>query len=446
MFFRASSIYLLNAVVPSLLAIAGLLAAPAKAEILLEATASARVEQRQQQVRQVRPDNYDLSRHPFSESAHWRNILWTTAVVEPQEAYVATAIAQLLGFANQPNLPDAHQETVKMALQVGTQLYISNSTLYAPVGQQFLQIVERSPNPEWVAMSLSVLSKGLSPEQRQQLSDRTIQRFPDWQQNVHLYTTIRDIAEMNSPSTLPPVADLLNWTIAPGQLQAYVLCRPNRGVLCQMVLKDRNGNFVRQGDELWTVPLLLRSLHELSWNFTRGQTPQGIYRVEGTRLADPNTFQAYGAFSLVKLFLPYEEGVQEFLPGQGAAWSGGVAAYQALLPPSWRNYYPIQQSYWAGKAGRSFFRIHGSGQAVDFFTNNRRYPAVTGWNPTIGCLSAIEQYDDAGRLQQADMPKILQALTTLGGQSFTGYLFVIEIPGSDTPLSVEEIEQAIGTR
>lgn len=182
----------------------------------------------------------------------------------------------------------------------------------------------------------------------------------------------------------------------------------------------------------------MRSIHGLGWNFVRGQTPQGIYKIEGV-MPKPTAefFGAYGQFPLVKLFLPFEPGVREFLPGRKGGFTGTIEDYQALLPASWRNYFPIQQSYWAGKIGRSLFRIHGSGEAPDFFTKKQQYPDSYNWNPTIGCLSALELYDETGKLQQADMPKILNALTNGG----SGYAIVVEVPNSSkTPISIAEIE------
>jgi hypothetical protein len=243
---------------------------------------------------------------------------------------------------------------------------------------------------------------------------------------------------MDNPLELPPLKDLLDWTIAPGQPQMYVLCRPDRGVLCQTILKDGNGEFVRENGQLWSVPLALRSIHQLSWVFSRGQTPQGIYRIQGTvPQPDMEFFRAFGQFSLVNLFVPFEAGAREFIPGQRGKFAGTLTTYQSLLPPSWRSYFPMQQTYWAGKAGRGLFRIHGSGEATTFFSNNSRYPLSADWNPTIGCLSARELYDDSGRLLEADMPKILAALRSIGGNNFTGYLMVVEVPGADTPVQAE---------
>ncbi|MCL6433523.1 MAG: hypothetical protein K6T90_04775 [Leptolyngbyaceae cyanobacterium HOT.MB2.61] len=414
-----------------------------------QATADARSQQRQEQIRQVRPENYDLARFPVTNQneKHWRNILWTTAVVEPQESFVAEAIDQILRMTTLPGLSNSQMRTIDAATKVATQLYLRYPSFYGRFEQRFLQAIESSPDPEWVAVSLSVLVRsGASPGQLQSLTERVKSRFPNWTKNVHLYTSVREVSESIAPSTLPPLGDLLNWAIAPRQLHLYVLCRPKRDILCQAILKDRDGQFVRYGDgNLWSVPLLLRSIHELNWNFVRGQTPQGIFRLEGVvPQPDDEYFRAYGRFSLVKLFVPFEPGAKQFLPGKAGAFRGSLKDYQNLLPSSWRNYWPIQQSYWAGKVGRSEFRIHGTGESPDFFSNKGSNPNAFSWNPTIGCLSALELYNEKGQLVEAHMPKILDALQMVGGKNFAGYMVVVEVPGkTEQPITLKEIEAAI---
>jgi hypothetical protein len=408
-----------------------------------EATAAARIEQRQQEERQVRPENYDLAQHPIANWEFWHNMLWVTAIVEPREPYVTEAIAQILSM-QRPDLSAAEQRTIDMTMAIANQLYLSDPTFHADLKPAFEQILTQSTDPFWIAIALSALTKaGATPPQRQHWMNQIRQRFPNWQQDAHLYSTLREVEAIDQPPALPPLSDLLNWTIAPHELQLYVLCRPDRGVLCQTVLKNSDGEFLRQNSELWSVPLLLRSLHNLSSVFTRGQTPQGIYRIEGT-VPQPDTeyFRPFGLFSLVNLYIPLEPGVQQFVPGSPQLTT--LSSYQALLPASWQNYFPIQQTYWAGKAGRNEFRIHGTGESPDLFTSNRRYASTAGWNPSIGCLSALELYDGNGQLQQADMPKILNALTATGGTAtLTGYVIVVEVPGDELPLSLAEIEQAI---
>ncbi|BAU41314.1 hypothetical protein [Leptolyngbya sp. O-77] len=403
-----------------------------------QATAAARQAFRQEQQDKIRPEHYDLARYPLTEEmvGHWRGLLWATAIVEPADQSIDTSIAQLLEFAYSPNgegFSSAQRSVVEMALQVGTQLLLSN-TPSPQIAAPFQQVLERSENPRWVAIALSALAQATDhAADRRQWGDRVRQRFPNWRQEPILETTLRDVAELDSPSTLPPLQDLLDWQIAPDQMHAYVLCPGDRTALCRLMVKDRSGAFVPQTDgSPWSVPLRRRSLHGLRWNLTRGDTPQGIYRIEGVRSPSADTFRAYGQFPRVNLYVPHEAGVREFLPGQPGT-VGAIAQYRALLPPSWRSYFPIYQSYWAGRIGRGLFRIHGSGEDPAFFANSARFPHSYGWSPAIGCLSALEQYDESGNLQQADMPAILQVLTQASGavsaSEIAGYLVVVEGDG-----------------
>lgn len=414
-----------------------------------QASASIRAGYRQEQLRQVQPEYYELNRFPVTDSneSRWRNLLWTTAVVEPQEAYVANALKGILALTQRSGLSPSQKRTIDMAMQVGSQLYFNAPTTYASLKPQFLQTIERSNNSKWVAIALSALVKGkITIQEQRQLMDRIHKRFPNWSKDIVLRTTLQDVTKSLAPPPVPPLRDLLNWTITPGQLQLYVICALPRQVLCQAVLKGRDGRFVHNSEaaQLWSIPLLLQSIHGLSWNFVRGETPQGVYRIERAKPPDSKFFRAYGQFPLIKLFVPFETGVSEFLPGQKGPFTGNLKDYQALLPPSWRAYFPMQQSYWAGRIGRGLFRIHGTGEPPDYFSRQNRHPDSYNWNPTIGCLSALELYDEAGVLQQADMPKLLNALISEGGKDFTGYLIVVEMPNlSNSPISLEQIKAAI---
>lgn len=407
-----------------------------------QASSTARILQRQKQVRQIRAENYNLDQFPINANAedHWRHLLWTTAVVEPREPFVAETLNQILQMTNRAGLSDSQVRTIDQAMKVSTQLYLSDPSFYGSMGQRFVETIEQSPDPEWVAVALSGLAKGkLSIGELARLSRLVKTRFPGWETNIFLQTTLQEIADAEDGNSTPPLKDLLTWEVAPNQLHLYVLCRRDRRVLCRTVLKDRNGKFVQQGGKLWSMPLLLESIHDLGWNFTRGQTPQGIFRIEGVvPQPDDEFFRAYGQFSLVNLYVPFEAGAK-------AGFGGSLDSYKSLLPSSWRNHRPIQQSYWAGKAGRGLFRIHGSGEAVDFFRGkDRNFPESFNWNPTIGCLSARELYNEKGQLIHADMPKLLKNLQMLGGKNFTGYLVVVDLPASEpAPVSLKTIEEAI---
>ncbi|WP_242018320.1 hypothetical protein [Pseudanabaena sp. FACHB-1998] len=420
-----------------------------------KATETARNLQIQDQQQKADPRRFDLKKYPVNESnaTHWQDSLWAIGVLAPDDAYAVQALEKILQMTTAPNLSDPQKGIIDMAMQVGTELYTLKPEIYGTLQQYFLRTINYSSDSQWVALSLSALAKSpqqnMPPSKIDQLSLTLKQRFPKWQQDLHLQATLQAIQSdrlaITKPSQIPSLRDLLKWQITPQQPHMYVFCRPNREVLCLSLLKDRTGKFVKQGKQLWSNSLLLQSLRNLDWYFTNGRTPQGIYRMEGISLQpDDEFFHAYGQFSLVNLFVPFEDGVNSFLPNQKGKFTGNLKAYQALLPPSWRNYAPIQQTYWAGNVGRSLFRIHGSGAAIDFFRNKSAVVSSKNftWNATLGCLSALEIYDNRGSLVKADMPRILDALNRVGKGKVEGYLIVVDIPSdSQEAVTVAEISQ-----
>ena len=449
-----------------------------------KATSTARKEQILDQQQKSAPSRFDMQKYPVGDRyiQHWQESLWAIGVLAPEKDYALQALENILQMTTAANLTDPQKAIIDTAMQVSHQLYTLKPAVYSRLRPHFVRTIDSSTDPQWVALSLSALAKsaiyppevtGTKSNQNPAIAKliKNVQtRFPKWSEDLHLRTTIQNIqnsstspqsnpqlnTQANKKPSIPDLGELLRWQIAPQQPQMYVLCRPNRDVLCVTLLKDGNGKFVRQkgqkNNQLWSVPLLLQSIHNLDWNFTNGRTPQGVYRMEGiSRQPDDEYFHAYGQFALVNLFVPFEDGANRFLPNQKGKFTGDLKAYQALLPPTWRNFAPIQETFWAGKMGRSLFRIHGSGAALDFFQNKAATVSASNfdWNPTLGCLSAIELYDDRGSLVKADMPKILNALNTVGKGKIDGYLIVVDVPSNNStdkgnvPITIAEIEKFI---
>lgn len=416
-----------------------------------KATETSRKAQIQEQILKADPSRFDLKKYPITDSnaTHWQESLWAIGVLAPDKSYAVQALENVLQMTTVANLSDPQKGIIDMAMQVSLELYTLKPDVYGKLQSHFLRTISSSDDSQWVALSLAAITKSANtePNQLAKLKLKVQQRFPKWQQDLHLRVTLQNLPSdrpvTEKSSAIPNLTDLLKWQVAPQQAHVYVFCRPNRDVLCLTLIKDRNGKFLKQGQQLWSTPLLLQSVRNLDWYFTNGRTPQGLYRMEGiSRQPDDEFFHAYGQFSLVNLFVPFEDGVQAFLPNQKGKFIGNLQAYQALLPPTWRNYTPIQQTFWAGNVGRSLFRIHGSGAALDFFHNKDKVvnPKNFDWNATLGCLSALEIYDDRGSLLKADMPKILDALNRVGKGKIEGYLVVVDIPSpSNEPVTVDEI-------
>lgn len=394
-----------------------------------KATAPVRQTYVQQQRQKLDPTNFDLQTYPLIDRnlQHWRELLWTIAIFEPETHLVKSTLEEILSLALIPAPTPAQQSIVLSAMQVSHQLYVHRPQFYGSLREQFQAIANHSPNPQWTSMAMDSLRQGGADLDEIQAMRRSIpRRFPLWSRDAFLLATLAQIDHDTDQAPPPPLQDLLDWQIAPQQSQLYVFCPSGRRQLCFSLLKDRSGQFVRENGQIWSVPLLLESIHSLSWQFYNGTTPQGIYRMEGT-VPQPDTdeFRAYGQFPLIKLFIPFEEGVKAFLPDRSGQFTGDLSSYQQLLPPAWRNYFPIQQTYWAGKIGRSYFRIHGSGEDPNYF--QRPHLDRGQWNPTLGCLSALEVYDDQGRLVRGDMVEILQALEEYGNPDLTGYVVVVDV-------------------
>jgi hypothetical protein len=399
----------------------------------------------QEQEQNLTPANFDLRFFPVGDryQRHWEQLLWAVAVLEPEAPFVLQALDQILALAGAQPLTAGQRQIVRSALQVSHQLLLHRPQAYGTLQERLRQIAEASPDPEWTAMAIAALHRsGISRSELYALLGALPRRFAHWARHAFLYTTVEQISHELSRPPLPPLADLLHWQVAPQQVHLFVFCQSDRQELCFALLQDREGKFVHHQGKLWSVPLLLASIHSLDWNFYRGATPQGIYRMEGTvPQPDDSLFRAYGQFELIKLFVPWEDGVQAFLPPQKGKFQGDLQAYLQLLPPSWRHYFPMQQTYWAGRIGRSLFRIHGSGEAPDYF---RRVDQRRGeWNPTLGCLSSIETYDSHGNLVRGDMPQILQQIRQVGNGKIEGFVIVVDLP---EPMGVEEIAKIATNR
>ncbi len=403
-----------------------------------EATATARQEQKKETYSWLRPERYNLQVNPLNQSTEriWREILWAIALEEAKYPEIEETLNKILAFTESHS-----QETIlKRAFQSATEIYLADGNSSPILKDRFIEIINNSNNPKWVAIALEALvSKEPNSPDIPNWIDIIRRRFPHTD-SILLQTTIEDVLFRLRPQSLPPLKDLLTWKLVPNQSQLYVLCRTDRSILCLAILKDRKGNFLYDQGKLWSVPLLTRSLHGLRSQFEHGQTPAGIFRIEGKMpRAEARYFRAYGQFPLIKLYLPFEDGVSS-----SGALPNNLSSYKSLLPPSWRGYFPIEESFWAGKIGRGLIRIHGSGEGQDFFASSARFPASYGWNPAIGCLSALELYDQFGRMQKADMPKILRAISQASQGIIEGYMILVEIPSENKQaLTVEEIQSIL---
>lgn len=205
-----------------------------------------------------------------------------------------------------------------------------------------------------------------------------------------------------------------------------VFCRENRQYPCLMLLKDSDGNPVYSGDDLWHLPTLGMSKLGFSFSKNSGDTPSGIYQLDGVMpLADRQ--QSFGKNRRLIMTIPKSsEQTKELIPKS------------ALLSRWW------EQNFLAKTIGRDYLRIHGTG-LINLDPLSLYYPFV----PSHGCLKVREGlynntlYNDARVLldtlmKAQDLPVSYNSETLIRST-----LVVIEIDQQMKPVDLEEVKSLL---
>lgn len=219
----------------------------------------------------------------------------------------------------------------------------------------------------------------------------------------------------------------------PGQTLLISFQRKNRNYPGIAVVRGRNGNLVtNSNDEIFSVPQLARSLSNLPFYLTNGNTPQGIFRMNGF---DVSKSMYIGPTTNIQLLMPYETSPQYFLndaSSPDSTWSEEV--YKKLVPEPLKEYLPLYESFFASKAGRTEIIAHGTTVNPGYYANQPYFPLT----PTQGCLCTKEIWSEVdGRRTESDQQKLVNALKKAGGAN--GYCIVIEIDNQQKPVSLNEL-------
>lgn len=172
---------------------------------------------------------------------------------------------------------------------------------------------------------------------------------------------------------------------------------PNQTVLCSFQSTDRNKPgylMIRLADGTWLknekneelkFPQLARSISNLPFYLTNGNTPQGLYKVTGIDTSDNNWI---GPTTNLQMILPFENNASEFF-GTATAYD---SYYNNLLGTHLQQFIGLKESYWAGKIGRTEIIAHGTTINRDYYNNQSYFPHT----PSLGCLCSPEEWDEKG--------------------------------------------------
>ncbi len=269
-----------------------------------------------------------------------------------------------------------------------------------------------------------------------QLLSRLTNKFHN-RKNILLQLTTDYLQQSNAPQIDSSLyKTIFSKSFLKKNLVIYTFLRHNRKIPGLTVVRKPNGEFVLNKDSsLFAIPQLGYSVTNLPYFLLDGNSPQGLYSFQGFYNSHKLTI---GPTPALILRLPFETTPVKFSHGKLLSEEWNLEAYFSLLPKMVRKINPYAQTYFAGKLGRNKLVLHGSTDNPKYYSSESYFPLT----PTTGCLSSVEIWDNTtGKIQRSDQLELVNAILRTGTRK--GYLFLLELNDSQTPVSKDEIKELI---
>lgn len=265
-----------------------------------------------------------------------------------------------------------------------------------------------------------------------------IETFPSYDTIAILLALEEFLNDKYQPhQSLPPLKDMFAHHKKMGNKVIYSFQRWNRDFPGMAVVQNADGSFARHPDgRIMVFEQLARSASDLPFFLTNGNTPQGIYSIQGTAVSR-NKF--IGPTPNIQMLMPHEDTTLPFQHKKNPVNQDIVSSYRELLPESWKNYPPMMESFTAGKIGRTAIIAHGTTIDPDYFKDKPFYPLT----PTMGCLCAKELWNvTSGKLLVSEQFNLYSAFLSTPGNK--GYLIVINVDDKPEAVTRAEVERITG--
>ncbi len=168
-----------------------------------------------------------------------------------------------------------------------------------------------------------------------------------------------------SEAALEDPASILQSTRSAGTV-VFVACRPDRALPCLLKVRQKNSKFVRSGGQAFHLPVLAFSRLKLPFHHENGETPAGVYFVDGV--------------------MPVADKQLEFGRNRRLILNfADEAAVRTILPATELEKHWWRETLLAKTLGRSNLRAHGTG--VTNTDPSSTHPQLV---PSVGCLKLRE--------------------------------------------------------
>jgi hypothetical protein len=292
------------------------------------------------------------------------------------------------------------------------------------------QCLERERYPKNFAMIGTYLYRISGTSGRVGQIRKTMRRlFPQWEQ----IPVLRSLNEHLNFAIIPrfSLTELFAQQRTHGHKVIYSFQRKNRDFPGLALVQLPEGDFARDTqDNLLSIKHLARSISNLPSYLTNGNAPQGVYSIQGLAQSD-NMY--IGPSTTLLTYLPFELGAGQFFHRDPADSTWTLEKYLQELPSFFQKYQPMQEAFWAGKAGRNEIILHGTTIDESFYEGKPYFPMT----PSMGCLTTQERWDAQGLLIESGQELLVQ--TFLQTPETKGFLIVIEIDNQNKEVSVEEL-------
>ncbi len=304
--------------------------------------------------------------------------------------------------------------------------------------QEVFKIAEGTDNSKLFAIAVNYLTR-MNYYPVTYYSNLLFKKFNNWQSDPILISLNQYLlsAASNTVNKRPPLVDLLSFDYGKDKTIIFSFQREDRDYQGLAVIRKPDGKFVRSADgRIFSIPQLARAITNLPSYITNGNTPQGLLSIQGI---DTSSNVFIGPTPNIQLIMPFESTPQKFLNDENVKDTiMNMQTYQSLIPDSWKNYFPIYESFYAGKAGRTEIISHGTTTNPEFYLDKPYYPNT----PTLGCISSKEIWsEDSGKRMLSDQQALIDAFLSAGSKK--GYYVVVNLDNKKQPVIIDEVVMQI---
>lgn len=393
---------------------------------------------------------------------HAQPVKFAGGTAEARAKFIAKVQQEVQDFLSQPLTPETEDDWIRAFHSIN---YFNYHTPFTAKKTEYAvsQLSGRSPEfQKALAMLLYANFPGKYTAQMQRLANETksTKTFAIAANYVIKYGSKKDLSTLERTlatraaaapddlylkllkkqlsTTIPysesDLKNLFSGNFLPGKTVVYSLQNSNRDYPGLAVVRNADGSFVKDSTGgFFSVPQLTRSSYNLPYYISLGNTPQGIFRMDGF---DTSKNYFIGPTTNIQLTMPNEFRASHFYMDStlvDSVWD--ISQYQSLLPNGLQNS-GLLESFYAGKAGRDEIIAHGTTLDPELFRSETYYP----FTPTSGCLATEEWWDGkTGYLQQSGQLRLTNAVAKAGGPY--GYLLVINVIADARPVSISDVEK-----